>query len=73
MRAALVIMGIFSLYSLGLRLINFLQGTRDLFAWEFEGLILYLPTALLLGVILYERRRRLQRFTIVSAAAQKAV
>ncbi len=59
LRAASVIMGIIALYSLSLRLVNFLQGTPDLFAWEFEGVILYLPTALLLGVILYERRRRL--------------
>lgn len=57
LRAASVIMGLFSLYSLIVRLANFLQGTPDLFVWEFEGLILYLPTALLLGVMLYERRR----------------
>ena len=59
MRAASLIMGLISLYSLILRLVNLLQGTPDLFAWEFEALVLYLPTALLLGVILYERRRRL--------------
>ncbi len=56
-RAASAIMGLISLYSISLRVINFLQAKPDLFAWEFEALILYLPTVLLLGVGVYIRRR----------------
>ena len=57
-RAASVIMGLISLYSVSLRVANFFGGRPDLFAWEFEVLILYLPTVVLLGVILYGRTRR---------------
>ena len=57
-RAASVIMGLITLYSLGLRVVNFFGGKPDLFAWEFEALILYLPTAILLGVLLYGRMKR---------------
>ncbi len=57
-RAASVIMGLISLYSVSLRVVNFFDGQPDLFAWEFEALILYLPTVVLLGVILYGRMKR---------------
>ncbi len=56
-RAASVIMGLISLYSVSLRLFNYLESKPDLFVWEFEALILYLPTVLLLGVGAYNRRR----------------
>ena len=56
--AASVIMGLISLYSVSLRVSNFFDGRPDLFAWEFEALILYLPTVALFAVVLYGRTRR---------------
>ena len=57
-RAASLIMGLVSLYAVSLRAFNFFEDKPDLFAWEFEALILYLPTIVLLGVILYGRVKR---------------
>lgn len=66
-----MIMGLISLYSVSLRAVNFFEGRPDVFAWEFEALILYLPTVVLLGVILYGRVKRSVAIRRTPVAAER--